>query len=70
MTNYLLIENCIDDVESRTNKVYTDYAELAEKIEELLHVDITEDDILDYYENYYCCEQEDLKVQSRYLHLL
>lgn len=68
--SYPLIEQCIDEVESMTSKVYTDYGELADRIQQLLGIDITKEDIIDYYENYYCCEQEDIKLQARFLHLL
>lgn len=68
--SYTVIEQSIDQVEAMTSKIYTDYAELADRIQQLLGLQITKEDIVDYYENYYCCEQEDLKIQSRFLHLL
>jgi hypothetical protein len=50
---YPLIEICIDTIEKRYNKVFTDYQELSGLIREQLKENISVSDILEYYEKYY-----------------
>ncbi len=63
--NYALIELCIDTIERNHNKVYTNYKELSELIRIEMKEVISEEEILDYYENYYCCLES--KIQANVL---
>jgi len=62
MINYPLIEICIDQVEKNYNKVFSDYQELSEVIAKDLNETFSKEELLDYYENYYCCEQQEAKI--------
>lgn len=62
------LEVAIDLVEDKYKKVFTDYQELAEKICLNFKVDVTKEQILEYYEEYYCqIEKQDKKVQVKNL---
>lgn len=69
MLNYPLIEVCIDKIEKKYNKVFTNYSELSDLIRTELQENISEEDILEYYEKYYCTEVEDVKIHFKQLNL-
>ncbi len=69
MPNYPLIEICIDKIEAKYNKVFTNYQELSELIKEQLKENISASDILEYYEKYYCVDCYESKLHLETLNI-
>jgi hypothetical protein len=69
ITNYSFesIEVMIDLVQDKYDKVYTNYEELAEVINKNFNTKVSENDILNYYENYYDIDLEDKKIHYKTL---
>lgn len=65
MPNYPLIEICIDKIEAKHRRVFTNYQELSELIRTDLQENISASDILEYYEKYYCCESLDKRIHLK-----
>lgn len=61
------LEIFIDLIEDKYNKVFTDYKELAEVISKDFKVHVNENDVWNYYENYYCLEIKDKEIHNKSL---
>ncbi len=59
------LEVAIDLIHAKENKVFTDYTELADKINTSFGYEVTGQDILDYYESVYYIESLDRQLHYK-----
>lgn len=64
---YRELEIYIDLIEDKYKKVFSDYQELADKINLNFGTTFDKEDINAYYEKYYMMEVEDIKLQVKNL---
>ena len=64
---YRELEIYIDLVEEKYEKVFSDYQELAEKINLNFGTTFDKEDVEHYYDKYYMLETEDMKLQAKNL---
>ncbi len=64
------LEMFIDLIEAKNNKVYSDYKELAEVISRDFEVLVTEEEVWDYYDNYYCISARDKEIHNNSLGII
>jgi len=67
---YRELEVYIDLVEEKYKKVFTDYQELADKINLNFGTTFDKEDVEHYYDKYYLQEAEDMKLQVKNLGLI
>ncbi len=67
---YRELEVYIDLVEEKYKKVFTDYQELADKINLNFGTTFDKEDVEHYYDKYYLQETEDMKLQVKNLGLI
>lgn len=66
---YKELEVYIDLVEEKYNKVFSDYQDLADKINLNFGTIFAKEDVEHYYDKYYLQEEEDMKLQFKNLGL-
>lgn len=64
---YRELEIYIDLVEDKYKKVFSDYQELADKINLNFGTKFDKEDVSHYYDKYYMMESEDIKLQVKNL---
>ena len=67
---YRELEVYIDLVEEKYKQVFTDYQELADKINLNFGTTFDKEDVEHYYDKYYLQETEDMKLQVKNLGLI
>lgn len=67
--NVQQLEVLIDLVESKSQKVYTNYQVLSEVINAEFKTQVTAKEILEYYENWYCLDQKDREIHNKSLNI-
>ena len=70
LNKYANIEVMIDLIEEKYHRVFTNYSELADKININFCINISTEDIIQYYEKYYDVDIKDKELITKNLNIL